>query len=106
MDPAKVENEVPFAPKICQIFLLHFEIMIDPNAFPIPPEQCTLSTCSLDEAEVNYIPTLGGNITFLGIFGILLVVHTFRGIRHRTWGVLVSYRQSGLFENAQRLRKN
>jgi hypothetical protein len=63
--------------------------MIDPHAFPIPPEQCTLKTCNLDEAQVHYIPTLAGNIIFLAIFGILLIVHIVQGIRYRTWGILV-----------------
>ena len=63
--------------------------MIDPKAFPIPPNQCTLSTCPLAEAQVNYIPSLGGNAFFLATFGLLLLLHVGLGVRYRTWGVLV-----------------
>jgi hypothetical protein len=64
--------------------------MIDPNAFPIAPEDCTLSTCSLAQAQVNYVPSLAGNAFFIAVFGIFLLLHLGLGIRYRTWGVLVA----------------
>jgi hypothetical protein len=63
--------------------------MLNASAFAIPPEQCTLSTCSLDEAQVEYIPSLPGNAIYLSIFGILFITQTVQGIYYRTWGVLV-----------------
>ncbi|KAL9117753.1 MAG: hypothetical protein Q9187_005708 [Circinaria calcarea] len=55
----------------------------------INPELCTLQTCSLDQANYDYIPTLAGNSLFTAIFGILVLAQVFFGIRYRTWGFLV-----------------
>jgi hypothetical protein len=63
--------------------------MIDSSAFAIPPQQCTLSTCTLEEAEILYIPSLAGNAFFLAIFLIILLIHIGFGIHYRTWGVLI-----------------
>jgi hypothetical protein len=63
--------------------------MLNSTAFAIPSEECTLSTCGLEQAQLDYIPSLGGNAAFLAIFSVLLVVHTVQGYRYRTWGVLV-----------------
>jgi hypothetical protein len=54
----------------------------------IPDDQCTLQTCSLAQAHVSYIPTLFGNSLYLGIFGAVLAVQIFLGIRYRVWGFL------------------
>jgi len=70
--------------------------MLNASAFAIPPEQCTLSTCSLDEAQIQYIPSLPGNAIYLSIFGILFIAHTVQGIYYRTWGVMVGM-LAGLF---------
>lgn len=63
--------------------------MINASAFPIPPQQCTLSTCTLAEAEILYVPSLAGNAFFLAAFLALLLAHTGLGIWYRTWGLLV-----------------
>ena len=57
-------------------------------------ELCTLSTCPLKLgndtlANQDYLPTLGGNSLFAAIFGVLLLVQLFFGIRYKTWGYLV-----------------
>jgi hypothetical protein len=62
--------------------------MINASAFPIPPQQCTLTTCTLAEAEILYIPSLAGNAFFLAMFVLVLLAHTGLGIRYKTWGVL------------------
>lgn len=54
----------------------------------IPDDLCTLQTCSLLQAHFQYIPTLAGNALYLGIFGLLLAVQVFIGVKHRTWGFL------------------
>ena len=52
------------------------------------PDLCTLQTCSLDEANFTYIPTLAGNSLYAGIFGVLVLSQIFLGIRYRTWGFM------------------
>ena len=53
------------------------------------PELCTLQTCSLNQSNLDYIPTLAGNGLFTAIFGVLVLAQIFFGIRHRTCGFLV-----------------
>lgn len=50
---------------------------------------CTINTCSIKNAFVEYYPTFAGNITYLVIFAILLVIQLGLGIRYRTWGFMV-----------------
>lgn len=50
---------------------------------------CTLSTCPIAWAQVDYDPTLAGNLIYLVIFAILFLAQGFLGIRYRTWGFLV-----------------
>ncbi|PYH70661.1 RTA1 domain-containing protein [Aspergillus vadensis CBS 113365] len=57
-----------------------------------PSDYCTLSICSLSDAYVNYIPSLGGNIFYAAVFAVLLIAQLILGIRYRTWGYL-----TGLF---------
>jgi hypothetical protein len=74
---------------LIRLILLQLASMINASAFAIPPQQCTLETCTLAEAEVSYIPSLAGNAFFLAAFLVLLLVHTGLGVRYRTWGVLI-----------------
>lgn len=52
------------------------------------PSLCTLDTCELDLANFNYIPTLEGNAAVAAIFGVLLLVQIFFGVRYKTWGFM------------------
>lgn len=61
----------------------------NPVLFP-DPESCTLETCPLDWASVDYIPSLGGNVFYLLIFGAFLVIQLYFGIRYRTWTFLAA----------------
>ncbi|CZT16024.1 related to RTA1 domain protein [Ramularia collo-cygni] len=54
-----------------------------------PGDYCTVGTCSLLLAHLTYIPSLLGNLTYLTIFAIILLVQLYLGIRHKTWGYLV-----------------
>ena len=54
----------------------------------IKPEHCTLQTCSLDYARIEYIPSLAGNVTYLCFFAVILVAQLGLGFRYRTWGFL------------------
>ena len=55
----------------------------NPTNFTI--DDCTLSLCPIIYAQVHYDPSLAGNALYLAIFGLLLIVHLFFGIRYRTW---------------------
>ncbi|KAF7714258.1 Uncharacterized protein PECH_008930 [Penicillium ucsense] len=51
-----------------------------------PSDYCTLGTCPLSEAHVNYVPSLPGNAFFLALFAVLLAAQVVLVIRYRTWG--------------------
>lgn len=51
---------------------------------------CTLSLCPLDYAFVRYDPSLGGNIFYAILFGVLLLAQLALGIRYRTWSFMGS----------------
>jgi hypothetical protein len=52
------------------------------------PEYCTLDTCPLEFAAIDYPPNLAGNAFFATFFGVVLFVQIFLGIRYRTWGFM------------------
>ncbi|KAI9678491.1 MAG: hypothetical protein M1829_002089 [Trizodia sp. TS-e1964] len=51
-------------------------------------EDCTLDTCPLELANLRYVPSLGGNVIFIVIFALALILHLALGIRYRTWGFM------------------
>ncbi|KAK0653654.1 Sphingoid long-chain base transporter RSB1 [Lasiodiplodia hormozganensis] len=59
----------------------------DPNFDP--GDYCTLDLCPLDFANFTYVPTLAGNLTYLAIFGVLLIAQCILALRYKTWGFLV-----------------
>jgi len=52
------------------------------------PELCTLQTCDLSLGQLEYLPSVWGNAVFVGVFGILLPLHIFLGIKYKTWGFM------------------
>ena len=50
---------------------------------------CTVKTCPLSCAQVEYLPTLAGNIVYAVGFGLLLIAQLALGIRYKTWGFMV-----------------
>ena len=58
------------------------------NGTSIKTEDCTLQTCSLDYAIVDYLPMLAPNVTYLACFAVILLGQLGFGIRHRIWGFL------------------
>ncbi|KAF2422217.1 RTA1-domain-containing protein [Tothia fuscella] len=50
---------------------------------------CTLQTCSLECAEVKFLPTLAGNTTYAVILGLLLVAQLGLRFRYRTVGFTI-----------------
>jgi hypothetical protein len=55
--------------------------------FPI--ENCTLSTCSLINGQVEYQPSLGGNAFYISVFSLAMIFHIFFGLRYKTWGFMI-----------------
>ncbi|KAJ3180698.1 hypothetical protein HDU87_001811 [Geranomyces variabilis] len=56
----------------------------------IPSSECTLDTCDLSQANLDYVPTLAGNSIYFAIFAALLVFQIGAGIKYRTWGFMVA----------------
>lgn len=54
-------------------------------------DDCTLSTCSLSQGQIHYQPTIAGNVTYLAIFGVLVVLQAGLGLWYRTWGFLIAF---------------
>ncbi|KAI0156651.1 RTA1 like protein-domain-containing protein [Hypoxylon sp. FL1284] len=50
-----------------------------------PKATCTLDLCPVEYSVLQYRPSLGGNIAFIAIFAALLFVHSFLGVRWRSW---------------------
>jgi hypothetical protein len=48
-------------------------------------ENCTLATCPLSEATLDYVPTLSGNLLYLALFGLFLLIQGYQLFRYRTW---------------------
>ncbi|KAL8719546.1 MAG: hypothetical protein Q9181_008053 [Wetmoreana brouardii] len=46
---------------------------------------CTLQTCPISIAQVHYVPSLAGNVLYLAIFSICLILQLIFGFRWRTW---------------------
>lgn len=46
---------------------------------------CTLKTCPLSLANVDYLPNLGGNAFYLALFSLLLILQLGFGFYFRTW---------------------
>lgn len=72
--------------------------MSPPTAFNGTYIICTLDTCPIMWASVQYVPSFAGNATYLSIFAILLVPQLSLGIRYRTWGFLTGMVVGGLLE--------
>lgn len=55
------------------------------------PWLCTYSTCSVSEfGQLHYVPSLAGNVFYLAVFALGLLVQICLGVRYRTWGYLVA----------------
>lgn len=50
---------------------------------------CTLGTCPLDCAQVEYLPSLPGNAVYLAALSLILIAQVGLGFWYRTWGFLV-----------------
>ncbi|RDW63665.1 hypothetical protein BP6252_11210 [Coleophoma cylindrospora] len=50
-----------------------------------PISNCTLETCPLSDAYVNYDPSLVANTLYLALFSAFLLIHVIQGYRYRAW---------------------
>ncbi|KAH7142617.1 RTA1 like protein-domain-containing protein [Dactylonectria estremocensis] len=50
---------------------------------------CTVGTCPLSCAQLEYLPTLAGNAVYAAAFGLLLLAQLGLGIKYKTWGFMV-----------------
>ena len=57
--------------------------------YTILQQDCTLQTCCLNQATVDYIPTLAGNITYAAIFVLLLAPQLGLCLWYRTWTFMI-----------------
>ncbi|CZR69887.1 related to RTA1 domain protein [Phialocephala subalpina] len=55
-----------------------------PN-YTIPTPLCTLDTCSITQGQLQYDPSLAGNVFFAALFTFFLVMHLVLGLYYRTW---------------------
>jgi hypothetical protein len=59
------------------------------NGTLISPDNCAIGVCSLDYAQVEYIPTYGGNLAYCVIFSVLLLAQLGLLWKYRTWGFAI-----------------
>lgn len=52
-------------------------------------DNCTLSTCPLTDAYLDYQPNVPANAFFVGLFGLITGVQLILGIRYRTWTYMI-----------------
>ncbi|KAJ5496154.1 hypothetical protein N7463_008141 [Penicillium fimorum] len=52
-------------------------------------DDCTLQTCPLSDAYIQYQPNMAGNIFYLALFAILLIGQIGTGIVFRSWSFMV-----------------
>jgi len=56
---------------------------------PLPSiAKCTVDTCPLSCAQLDYLPSLAGNALFATLFALLLAVQVGLGIRFKAWGFM------------------
>lgn len=52
-------------------------------------DDCTLQTCPLSDAYIQYQPNMAGNVFYLALFAILLIGQIGTGIVYRSWSFMV-----------------
>lgn len=54
------------------------------------PWLCTVTTCPIEWATIQYVPSLAGNVFYLALFAVILLTQTYLGIRYRTWTFMIA----------------
>lgn len=70
-------------------YLLNCTAKMSSSCPPQSTVNCTLVTCSLSCAQVDYLPTLAGNALYAVAFGLLLIAQLGLGIKCKTWGFMI-----------------
>ncbi|KAI4196609.1 MAG: hypothetical protein LQ346_003186, partial [Caloplaca aetnensis] len=65
---------------ITQLYLSGFNTTLLNNT-----DLCTIDTCPISLATVDYVPSLGGNAFYLALFSLLLILQLAFGYKWRTW---------------------
>ncbi|KAI9150568.1 Efflux pump himE [Paramyrothecium foliicola] len=55
-----------------------------------PEANCTLELCPLEASILHYRPNQGANGTFIGVFGLAMLLHTAQSLRTKSWGFTTS----------------
>ncbi len=50
-----------------------------------PRANCTLDVCPVQASVYGYRPSLPANITFIALYGLVMVIHAYLGVRWKTW---------------------
>ncbi|KJZ72942.1 hypothetical protein HIM_07705 [Hirsutella minnesotensis 3608] len=53
-----------------------------------PDTTCNLDTCPVEWSLYGFRPSLAANVAFLALFAVMGLVHTWLGIKWRTWGFM------------------
>lgn len=69
-------------------FEFHLPLGENSTSFSLSLEapQCTLNDCTFSAGFVDFIPTIPPNAFFLSIFGFLIILQLYFGIKYRTIG--------------------
>ncbi|KAK1980102.1 parasitic phase-specific protein PSP-1 [Colletotrichum cereale] len=55
-----------------------------------PKANCTLEVCPLQASLLRYRPSTQVNGTFIALFSLAMIIHTYQGVRSRNWGFMAS----------------
>ncbi|KAA8650803.1 RTA1 domain-containing protein [Aspergillus tanneri] len=62
-----------------------------PNATLLAnPHLCTLDTCPIELATVRYVPNFGGNVFFVVLFALALIIQLSFGTKAKTWSYMIA----------------
>ncbi len=53
-----------------------------------PDTPCNLDNCPVEWSMFGYRPSLAANVVFLVLFALIGAVHTYFGVRWRSWGFM------------------
>jgi hypothetical protein len=59
------------------------------NGTLINPDECAIGVCSMEYAQVEYIPTYGGNLAYCVIFAVLLLAQVCLLWKYRALGFFI-----------------
>ncbi|KAL6409776.1 sphingoid long-chain base transporter rsb1 [Ilyonectria robusta] len=63
-----------------------------------PNANCTLELCPLEASLLRYRPNVPSTIVFMAVFGLSTLLHTWQGVRTKTWGFMLSMISGCLLE--------